>query len=489
MALYLAQMIEQHGRERIAVGKPEKAGEPLKLLALIGQRMGLLVGHHLQPVLDLAQEAVRLSQVARRLAGDPAALGEVLQRDQGLPAAQFGMPAARDQLLGLHEEFDLADAAASELDVVPFDRDLVVALVGRHLALHRVHVGDRAVVEILAPHEGRDLAQERLAEREIAGAGARLDHRGALPVLSGALVVVQRRGERDRDWRRGGIGTQPQIGAEHVAVDRALLHQLDEAARDAGEEAAGFGAFERRCVRVVEHDQVDIAGVVQFERPALAHGKNDVAAALLGIGRIRDLELARHTAQQMTQRAAERRIGEFGERGGDALDRPDATDIGKGDQERSFGLRAAQDAHRVGLTGGLARAARIREHGCETLLRLGLEDCDKAIGVCPDQIPQIGRAFRNRSDQIGELRFWRSKERLQGLAGRSARNLAEPLVDACTRLFRRRKPRRSFDGRRKTRCRSRGLLGGAFGRLGGHFVNSTAFRSNRPGWRHASMRW
>ena len=252
-------MVEQHSREGVAVGKPEKAGEPLKLLALIGQRMGLLVGHHLQPVLDLAQEAVRLSQVARRLAGDPAALGEVLQRDQRLPAAQLRVPAARDQLLGLHEEFDLADAAAPELDVVPFDRDLVMPLVGCHLALHRVDVRDRAVVEILAPHEGRDLAQERLAEREIAGAGARLDHRGALPVLPGAFVIVQCRDERDRDRRRGGIGTQPQIGAEHVTVDGALLHQLDEAARDAGEEAAGFGAFERRRVRVVEHDQVDIA--------------------------------------------------------------------------------------------------------------------------------------------------------------------------------------------------------------------------------------
>ena len=67
------------------------------------------------------------------------------------------MPPARDQLLRLHEELDLADAAAPELDVVALDRDLVVALVGRHLALHRVHVGDRAVVEIFAPDERRDL--------------------------------------------------------------------------------------------------------------------------------------------------------------------------------------------------------------------------------------------------------------------------------------------------------------------------------------------
>ena len=48
------------------------------------------------------------------------------------------MAAAGDQLLGLHEEFDLADAAAAELDVVALDRDLVVAAVGVDLPLHRL---------------------------------------------------------------------------------------------------------------------------------------------------------------------------------------------------------------------------------------------------------------------------------------------------------------------------------------------------------------
>ena len=182
----------------------------------------------------------------------------------------------------------------------------------------------------------------------------------------------------------------------------------------------------------------------------------------------------------MTHRATERRIGEFGERGGDPFDRPHAPDIGERNQQRGLRLGATQDAHRVGLTGGLACAACIREHGCETLLRLGFENCDKAIGACADQIPQVGRCFRNRSDEIGELRLWRRKEWLQALAGGGACNLADPFIDAYTRLFRRRKPRRSFDGRRKTCRRAAGLFGGALGRLRGHFFNSTAFRSNRP---------
>ena len=46
-------------------------------------------------------------------------------------AAQLGIAAAGDQLLGLDEELDLADAAAAELDVVAGDRDLAVAADGR----------------------------------------------------------------------------------------------------------------------------------------------------------------------------------------------------------------------------------------------------------------------------------------------------------------------------------------------------------------------
>ena len=48
---------------------------------------------------------------------------------------------------------------------------------------------------------GRDLADEGLARRDVAGDGARLDQGGALPVLSHALVVEERR--RRRRARRG----------------------------------------------------------------------------------------------------------------------------------------------------------------------------------------------------------------------------------------------------------------------------------------------
>ena len=98
-----------------------------------------------------------------------------------------------------------------------------------HLPLDRVDVGDRREVEVFSPDERRELADEGLARRDIAGDGARLDQGGALPVLPHALVVEQRRRGGERDARRGGIGPQPQVDAEDVAVGRALLQQRDDA--------------------------------------------------------------------------------------------------------------------------------------------------------------------------------------------------------------------------------------------------------------------
>ncbi len=85
--------------------------------------MRLRVVDHLQPVLDAAQEAVVVDQLrgCRRI--DAAGRGEAAQRLAGRPDPQLAQPAAPDQLLGLGEELDFADAAAADLDVVALDRD------------------------------------------------------------------------------------------------------------------------------------------------------------------------------------------------------------------------------------------------------------------------------------------------------------------------------------------------------------------------------
>src|SRR5262249_25441181 len=155
-----------------------------------------------QAVLDRTQELVGGGEVIARLAVDPAAIGQYSERVERLPSAQLGMTAAGDELLGLHEELDLADAAAAELDVVALDRDLGMPAVGMDLPLHRVDVGDRGKIEILAPDEGRQPPQQRLAGGNVAGARSRLDPGGALPVLPDALVVIERGRGRHRDLCR-----------------------------------------------------------------------------------------------------------------------------------------------------------------------------------------------------------------------------------------------------------------------------------------------
>src|SRR5262249_56007211 len=81
---------------------------------------------------------------------------------------------------------------------------------------------------VFGADEGRKPREERLPGRNVARAWPRFDQRGALPILSAALVVVERRRGGDGDLSRGRIGTQPQIGAEYVAVGGTLLQELHQ---------------------------------------------------------------------------------------------------------------------------------------------------------------------------------------------------------------------------------------------------------------------
>ena len=140
--------------EGLAAGSAEEAREALERVRLGGKRVGLLVGDHLQAVLDAAEMLVGRGQLVARFLADPALGRERIERLERLGRTQRRRAAAGDQLLGLHEKLDLADAAAAELDVVAGDGDLLVAAKGVDLPLHRMHVGDRRMVEIAPPDEG-----------------------------------------------------------------------------------------------------------------------------------------------------------------------------------------------------------------------------------------------------------------------------------------------------------------------------------------------
>ena len=283
MPLHDLRLIGQGLREGFHGRIAAELGEALQLLLVRRQALRLLVGHHLQPVLDGAQEAVGLGELVARLRGDPAFVVERFQHVERAPAAQARAAPAEDELLRLHEELDLADAAASELDVVACHRDLVVPAHRVDLPLHGMHVGDGGEVEILAPDEGAQLVQKGLAEREIARDGPCLDERRALPVLADGLVIDVSGGERHGGRRRAGIGAQAVIDAVHIAVGGALLQELGELLRDAGIDRRRLGRIAQRLrFRIEEDHEVDVARVVELPCPMLAEREHGEARALAG---------------------------------------------------------------------------------------------------------------------------------------------------------------------------------------------------------------
>ena len=287
MPLDRAQMRDERGGEFVAAGKAEKAGEAVERGAFGRQGVGLLVRHHLQAMLDAAQEIVSRAEFVARGFIDPAVGGEPRQHGERAAAAQRVVAAAGDQLLRLHEELDLADAAAAELHIMAFDRDLAVAAIGVNALLHLVDIGDGGVIEIFAPHERREFAQQFFAGGEVAGAGARLDQRRALPVLAAAAVIIERGIGRDGDLGRRRIGTQPQIDAEDVAVGGALLHQLDEFARQADEKRRRLEVRgERRRGGIEEHHEIDVAGKIKLMGAHLAHRQHDIAGGDIRMVRV-----------------------------------------------------------------------------------------------------------------------------------------------------------------------------------------------------------
>ena len=105
-------------------------------------------------MLDAAQKIISRRELIARRCIDPSVGGEHCQHGDGAAAAQIAVPAAGDELLRLHEKLDFADAAAAQLDIVTFDRDLAVPAIGMDLPLHFVNVGNGRVIEIFAPDEG-----------------------------------------------------------------------------------------------------------------------------------------------------------------------------------------------------------------------------------------------------------------------------------------------------------------------------------------------
>ena len=90
------------------------------------QPLSLLIVDHLQPVFDLPQEQIGRPQVGDRVLRHPALVAKLLQHVEGARSSQARPLTAENQLLGLHEKLNFANAAAPQFYIVTGDRNLAM---------------------------------------------------------------------------------------------------------------------------------------------------------------------------------------------------------------------------------------------------------------------------------------------------------------------------------------------------------------------------
>ena len=208
-----------------------------------GSVVGLLVRHHLHAVLDRAQEAIGLRSARRRRLGViHCASASASSMSSVRRPRSFGLrPPAISCWVWTKNSISRMPPRPS-LMLWPRTAIVAMALDRVDLALERLHVGDGREVEIFAPDIGLEAVEELLAQRDVAGDGARLDHRGAFPVLAHILVVDRGRLDRDGDLGGARIGPQPQVDAEDIAVLGHVLQQADQPLGEAHEEGRRLDA-------------------------------------------------------------------------------------------------------------------------------------------------------------------------------------------------------------------------------------------------------
>ena len=365
------------------------------------QVVGLGVLHHLHAVLDLAQADIVAVQRLRILGLDPAFQRQLGQRLPGLAHAQVRVAAAGDQLAGLGEELDLADAAGREFQVAPVQPGGRLPLVQPDLLPDVADFLDGGEVEMAAPDERADFLQEALAGADGPGAGPRLDEGGAFPGPADAFVIAFRRADRDRHGGDRGVGAQPQVGAEDIAVGSQVRQQRHRPAHRLDHLGAHLGQVGAVIAAVVEQaDQVDVRGIVQLGRAHLAHGQREQAAGLgqIGLGRAGDAAAGQFRHQRRLHRHVAGGVGQPGQPAGHPVKPPDPAQIGQRHQQRDPLLGGPERL--LGFTD--QTGLQLGQDAAQGRLRPTGERAPQPVALPHDQAGQIGAASGGAFQQIAQ---------------------------------------------------------------------------------------
>ena len=145
------------------------------------------------------------------------------QRVQRPARAHLRYTPAVQQLQELGDELDVADAAKTRLYVAEGLVAVVCALLDpAFLLFQRVNLLDGQVLAVDPPLK---VLQQFLAQLKVAGAGARLDQRLALPGRAEAEVVLQGRFQAAGQAAALTLRPQARIDAKDVSVLGALVEQ------------------------------------------------------------------------------------------------------------------------------------------------------------------------------------------------------------------------------------------------------------------------
>ena len=182
----------------------------------VGKGVGLPVLVELQAVLQVAQELIGRRQARVFGAGEQIFIAQAEQREQRAAVPHPGLAAAVQPLQALHQELDIANAAARQLDIQPGIGALRGQLFMNALARFRDRLHG-AEVERSRVDQRLDEFQQIAPRLALAGRDAGLDEHLQLPVAAALLIVVAGAIERDADFAETAVGTQPQIHAVALA--------------------------------------------------------------------------------------------------------------------------------------------------------------------------------------------------------------------------------------------------------------------------------
>ncbi len=341
------------------LGHPHGAAQAAQRVLVVGYDVGAAQLRELDPVLQGAQEAVRLVERGAVVASDVPAPGELRQRAQRRRCAHRLVGAAVHHLQELHGELDVAQAPRAELEL-PLglgDGDVL-----HDPAAHRLDLGDEPLALGRRPHRGRDALDVLPADLGVPRDRTSLEQRLELPGVGPAFVVALVAGQR-ADQRAGlALRAQRRVHRPDRALPRVVGADPDQVGGELGADphcrllivAVG---------RLDDEDDVDVADVVELVTPALAHRDDREPRRLTGLA-----DAGARDGQASLQRGR----GQVGELGRDVVDPDTVRQVAGGEAEQQ---PAVLDAHRVdGLRVGQGRRrAVVRRVGADRLEHAGAE--------------------------------------------------------------------------------------------------------------------